>query len=139
MRISHILPGVLAGLLLGACQSPPSPQPAATPGRLPPELIFHGKPAKATDSQLKVAVGQIAPDFTLPSIDGKSVRLSSFRGRKHVVLSFVPAAFTPVCSEQWPGYGFVKAELLDKHDAVLLGITVDNLPGLHAWVTGMGG
>jgi peroxiredoxin len=29
---------------------------------------------------------KIAPDFELPSTDGGTVRLSGFRGRKHVVL-----------------------------------------------------
>jgi peroxiredoxin len=39
-------------------------------------------------------VGDTAPDFTLPSIDGSKVTLSSFKGKKTVVLAFFPAAFT---------------------------------------------
>ena len=40
-------------------------------------------------------VGDMAPDFTLPSTQGKeSVTLSSFRGKKNVVLAFFPAAFS---------------------------------------------
>ena len=39
-------------------------------------------------------VGDMAPDFTLPAIDGTKVTLSSFRGKKTVVLAFFPAAFT---------------------------------------------
>jgi peroxiredoxin Q/BCP len=39
-------------------------------------------------------VGDVAPDFTLPAIDGTKVTLSSFRGKKTVVLAFFPAAFT---------------------------------------------
>ncbi len=39
-------------------------------------------------------VGDMAPDFTLPSTGGKPVTLSSFRGQKNVVLAFFPAAFT---------------------------------------------
>jgi hypothetical protein len=42
------------------------------------------------------AVGEAAPDFTLPSVDDTSVTLSDFRGKKNVLLSFLPAAFTPV-------------------------------------------
>jgi peroxiredoxin len=87
---------------------------------------------KPIDSVLKVVVGEAAPDFTLPSISGKPVTLSDFRGKKNVVISFVPAAWTPVCSDQWPGYNAFK-EIFDRHDAVLLGITVDNLPTLFAW------
>lgn len=44
----------------------------------------------------KLRVGDEAPDFTLPDTAGKPWTLSSFRGGKHVVLAFVPAAFTPV-------------------------------------------
>lgn len=92
---------------------------------------------KPVDSALKVKVGDAAPDFTLPSIAGKRVTLSQYRGKKNVVVSFVPAAWTPVCSDQWPGYNIVK-ELFDKNDSVLLGITVDNIPTLYAWTNQMG-
>ncbi len=40
-------------------------------------------------------VGDEAPDFTLPSTQGP-ITLSSYRGKKNVVLAFFPAAFTPV-------------------------------------------
>lgn len=53
------------------------------------------------------------------------------------MLSFVPAAWTPVCSDQWPGYNIVKP-IFDRHDAILLGITVDNIPTLFAWTRQMG-
>jgi peroxiredoxin (alkyl hydroperoxide reductase subunit C) len=92
---------------------------------------------KPVDSVLKVKVGEQAPDFMLFSVTGQKVTLSQYRGKKNVVLSFVPAAWTPVCSDQWPGYNIVK-DLFDKNDAVLLGITVDNLPTLFAWTNQMG-
>jgi len=92
---------------------------------------------KPTDSQLKVRVGDRAPDFTLPSVSGEPVTLSSFRAQKNVVLSFVPAAWTPVCSDQWPGYNIAQ-DLFAQNDAVLLGITVDNIPTLFAWTNQMG-
>ena len=92
---------------------------------------------KPIDSVLKVKVGEPAPDFVLPSVSGKKIALSQFLGKKNVVLSFVPAAFTPVCSQQFPGYSVVK-NVFDETDAVLLGITVDNIPSLHAWTRQMG-
>jgi peroxiredoxin (alkyl hydroperoxide reductase subunit C) len=102
------------------------------------QLIYNPGSLKPVDSRLKVSVGQLAPEFTLRSIQGKRVSLSQYRGQKKVVLSFVPAAFTPVCSDQWPGYNISKS-IFDVNNAVLLGITVDNIPALHAWVQQMGG
>jgi len=44
----------------------------------------------------RLTVGEPAPDFTLPATGGRRVTLSDYRGRKHVLLVFFPAAFTPV-------------------------------------------
>ncbi|UCH23332.1 MAG: peroxiredoxin [Deltaproteobacteria bacterium] len=99
--------------------------------------IFNPGTLKSVDSTLKVKVGDPAPDFTLPAVSGEKVTLSQFAGKKNVVISFVPAAWTPVCSDQWPGYKIVK-DLFDLNDAVLLGITVDNIPTLYAWTKQMG-
>ena len=99
--------------------------------------IYDPGDLKPIDSQLKVKVGDPAPDFTLPSVSGEMVNLSQYRGRKNVVISFVPAAWTPVCSDQWPGYNIAEP-LFEGEEAVLLGITVDNLPTLYAWTRQMG-
>jgi len=99
--------------------------------------IYNPGELKPVDSQLKVKVGDVAPDFTLPSVSGRPITLSQFRGKKNVVISFVPAAWTPVCSDQWPGYN-IASDLFDQNDAILLGITVDNIPTLYAWTKQMG-
>lgn len=99
--------------------------------------VYNPGQLKPRDSTLKVQVGDPAPDFTLPAVSGETVTLSQYRGSKNVVLSFVPAAWTPVCSDQWPGYNIVKT-LFDENEAVLLGITVDNIPTLYAWTKQMG-
>ena len=39
-------------------------------------------------------VGQSAPDFTLPATDGKTYKLSDFKGKKNVVLAAYVLAFT---------------------------------------------
>lgn len=102
------------------------------------KLIYNPGKLKPVDSRLKVKVGDKAPDFSLPSVRGPVISLKDYRGKKHVVISFVPAAFTPVCSAQWPGYNLV-LDMFEKHDAVLLGISSDNIPSLHAWVQEMEG
>ena len=43
--------------------------------------------------------GDPAPDFTLPTDDGKTVTLSDLRGRR-VIVYFYPAAMTPGCTKQ---------------------------------------
>jgi len=50
------------------------------------------------DAVMAVNVGDIAPDFELPSHHGKGkkVRLSDFRGKKKVLIAFYPLAWTPV-------------------------------------------
>jgi peroxiredoxin (alkyl hydroperoxide reductase subunit C) len=101
------------------------------------ENIYNPGEIKPIDSVLKVKVGDAAPDFTLPSVSGEKITLSSFKGDKNVVISFVPAAWTPVCSDQWPGYNLVKKEFTDRN-TILLGITVDNIPTLYAWTKQMG-
>lgn len=106
--------------------------------QLPPkESIYNVGKLKSVDSVLKVKVGDKAPDFTLPSINGQKISLSRFIGKKNIVISFVPAAWTPVCSGQWPGYNIAQS-LFDKYNAVLIGISVDNVPTLYAWTNAMG-
>jgi peroxiredoxin len=100
--------------------------------------IFETGKLKPVDSSLKVSIGEAAPDFELPALSGGTVRLSDFRGKHHVILTFVPAAWTPVCSAQWPGYSLLEEEFAEM-GAVFIGITVDNIPTLHAWVDAMGG
>ncbi len=60
-------------------------------------LIVYAQ-AQGGDSML--AVGSVAPDFSLKSQSGQTVSLSSFRGKSHVVLIFYPGNETPVCTQQ---------------------------------------
>ena len=65
------------------------PRPSPTPA----------KPAPPPAPHTNLKVGDVAPDFTLPSTivqDGKRMRykLSDFRGKKNVVLAFYVFAFT---------------------------------------------
>jgi peroxiredoxin (alkyl hydroperoxide reductase subunit C) len=99
--------------------------------------IYNTGTLKPVDSKTKLKVGMKAPDFTLPSVSGEKVSLGKFLGKKNVVISFVPAAWTPVCSDQWPGYNIAKS-LFEKSATVLIGITVDNIPTLFAWTKEMG-
>ncbi len=46
---------------------------------------------------MSIDVGDEAPDFELQDQERSPVRLSSFRGRKNVVVVFYPMSFTPTC------------------------------------------
>lgn len=69
--------------------------------------------------------GTPAPDFTLPSKPGETASLRDYRGRP-VVLVFYPADFSPVCGDQVELYNEISTEF-QKHDAQLLGISVDGV------------
>ena len=47
----------------------------------------------------RLDVGDKAPAFSLPDAEGKTVKLSDFKGRK-VIVYFYPAAMTPGCTKQ---------------------------------------
>lgn len=94
-------------------------------------------PLKPVDSVLKVKKGDMAPFFELPVVSGGKIRLSDFLGKSNVLLTFIPAAWTPVCSDQWPGYNIAK-DLFLAHDTILIGISCDNIPTLFAWTQQMG-
>src|SRR5688572_31871870 len=52
--------------------------------------------APAAAAELKV--GDAAPDFTLKATDGKTYKLSDFKGKRAVVVAWFPAAFTQGCT-----------------------------------------
>ena len=52
-----------------------------------------------TDTDVRLAPGDQAPDFTLPDSTGAATSLADYRGRK-VVLYFYPAAMTPGCTTE---------------------------------------
>lgn len=54
----------------------------------------------STSLQNSPQVGDAAPDFTAPSTSGKDVSLSSFRGKRNVLLAFFPLAFTGTCTKE---------------------------------------
>jgi peroxiredoxin Q/BCP len=72
-----------------------------------------------------VKEGRKAPDFTLPSSEGGTVRLKALRGRP-VVLYFYPKDDTPGCTKEACAFRDAQASLR-KRGAVVLGVSGDSL------------
>ena len=72
-----------------------------------------------------LAAGTVAPNFTLRVPPDQNLTLSVLRG-KPVILAFYPADWSPVCGDQMTLYNEILPEF-HKHDAELLGISVDGV------------
>jgi peroxiredoxin Q/BCP len=79
----------------------------------------------------RLAAGDTAPDFTLPTADGGSVTLSDLRGQ-HVVVYFYPAAGTPGCTTQACDFRDSLAPLQGRGYRVV-GVSPDDVPALAAF------
>ena len=72
-----------------------------------------------------LAVGSVAPSFTLPDKDGNMVSLSDFVGKK-VVLYFYPKDSTPGCTRQAQAFRDAFAQFVEA-GAVVIGISKDSV------------
>jgi peroxiredoxin (alkyl hydroperoxide reductase subunit C) len=79
-------------------------------------------------------VGDEAPDFELvqDAATREKFKLSDYRGKNAVVLNFVPAAFSPVCSNQLPVIEQKRAEFAAQ-GAIPVAISTDHAWALKAW------
>lgn len=81
---------------------------------------------------MSLQAGQMAPDFTLKNTEREDVTLSNFRGKKNVVLLFVPFAFTGVCTKELCA---VRDNLnaYNSLNAEVIGISVDSPFAQKQW------
>jgi peroxiredoxin len=74
---------------------------------------------------MAVAVGDKAPDFELINQHGETIKLSSFQGKKPVVLVFYPLSFSGTCTEELCELRDNIAAF-DSKDVQLMAISVDS-------------
>jgi peroxiredoxin len=75
------------------------------------------------------AAGDRAPDFTADSTIGEPVTLSSFQGKKRVLLAFFPLAFTSTCTTELCDFS-AEFDQFESKDVVVIPISVDSVPTL---------
>jgi peroxiredoxin Q/BCP len=91
-------------------------------------FVFAFRQMVRADSDPMPAVGQAAPDFTLPSQENTAVSLHDYRG-KWVVLYFYPKDMTSGCTVE--AHNFQRdLKQYDALNAVVLGVSVDT-PDSH--------
>lgn len=79
-----------------------------------------------------IPVGSPAPNFVLPTQRGNKFKLSDYRG-KNVLLLFLPAAFTPICTTELPALAAMYPRFYAEANTIPVAVTVDNTNANLAW------
>ena len=86
---------------------------------------------------VSLAPGDVAPDFTLTASDGRTYRLSDFRGRQIVVVAWFPKAFTGGCTAECESIGG-SGQALSRLNAAYFGASVDSRETNRRFAASMG-
>ena len=99
--------GLMASLAVGAvlAQAPPGAAPAV------PTVV---------------KVGDMAPDFSLQGTDGKTHKLSDYRGKQAVVIAWFPKAFTQGCTIECKSLA-ENGDKIKQYDVAYFMASVDNI------------
>lgn len=100
-----------------------------------PAAAQDAPPAPGATGEL--VVGSEAPDFTLPDQEGKPVALSSFRGKKTVVLAFYPRALSAGCTREMKLLS-TEWRKVDARGAEIVGIGVDPVAKVKEFAVAVG-
>ncbi len=84
--------------------------------------------AGALVSAAELQVGDKAPEFTLVGSDGKTYKLSDFKGKKSVVLAWFPKAFTGGCTLECKSLA-ANGDKIRQYDVAYFMASVDAVDG----------
>src|SRR3954462_9028431 len=93
----------------------------------------HPKP-RGPMAKSSVKVGDVAPDFSLPSNRGRNVSLSEFKGKKAVVLFFYPKDNTPGCTAEACDFRDSHARFVGS-GAEVIGVSEDSVASHEQFAT----
>jgi len=82
-------------------------------------VLFSKSSSGTSTSNKKATAGNVAPDFSLPSTEGQTVTLSSFRGKRNVLLFFHEGLSCDPCMQQMPELEKVTEEFENMNVEVL--------------------
>jgi peroxiredoxin Q/BCP len=91
-------------------------------------VVMMAATAWAQTPAVELKVGDMAPDFSLQGTDGKTYKLSDYRGRQAVVLAWFPKAFTGGCTIECKSLA-EKGDLIKKYKAAYFRASVDPIEG----------
>lgn len=74
---------------------------------------------------MTLSIGDVAPDFALPTDDGRTVKLSDKIG-KHVIVYFYPKDATSGCTQEACSFRDNKPKFDEKH-TIIIGISKDSV------------
>ena len=72
---------------------------------------------------MTLSIGDIAPDFALPTDEGRTIKLSDWRGA-HVIVYFYPKDATSGCTQEAFSFRDNKPKFDEKH-TIIIGISKD--------------
>jgi peroxiredoxin len=88
----------------------------------------------ANSGNVGIEIGDIAPDFELKTLDGKTVKLSDYKGQK-VMLNFW-ATWCPPCKAEMPAMQKFHEEM--GNDVKILAVNIDPQLNVQGFVDEMG-
>jgi len=99
--------------------------------------LFNIATHRGDERRVELGPGDEAPDFTLAASDGRTYRLSAFRGRQAVVVAWFPKAFTGGCTSECESIG-AGSQAIRRFEVAYFGASVDDLSTNRRFAASLG-